>query len=135
MLGLTTPAPHWIRGWQRMRVRLKGINRANVKLAGGRVVTYWYAWRGGPRLPGKPGDPEFVAAYNAAIATKTAPTQGTLRAILVAYQESSEFTKLRSRTQKDYRWHIARIEAKFATFPLAALANRRTRGIFKSLAR
>jgi hypothetical protein len=73
-----------------MRVRLKGINRANVKLAGGRVVTYWYAWRGGPRLPGKPGDPEFVAAYNAAIATKTAPTQGTLRAILVAYQESSE---------------------------------------------
>jgi len=98
-----------------------------VKLAGGRRVTYWYAWRGGPRLPGKPGDPGIIA-YNAAIATKIAPTQGTLHAILAAYQASSEFTKLRPRTQKDYRWHIARIEAKFATFPLAALSDRRTRG-------
>jgi hypothetical protein len=114
-----------------MRVKLRGINRAVVKLAGGRVVTYWYAWRGGPSLPGKPGDPEFVAAYNAAIATKIAPTPGTLRAVLVAYQASSEFTRLRSRTQKDYRWHIACIEAKFAKFPLAALTDRRTRGIFK----
>ena len=46
-----------------MRVRLKGINSKTKKLADGSLRTYWYAWKGGPALPGKPGDPEFIAAY------------------------------------------------------------------------
>jgi hypothetical protein len=44
-------------------VRLKGLNKVTVRLADRRVVTYRYAWKGGPRLPGKPGDPEFIAAF------------------------------------------------------------------------
>ena len=50
-----------------MRVQLKGINRVSKRLSDGSRVTYFYAWKGGPRLPGKPGDAEFVAAYNAAV--------------------------------------------------------------------
>ena len=46
-----------------MRVNLKGVNRSVVKLASGDVKTYWYAWRGGPRLKGEPGSPEFVRSY------------------------------------------------------------------------
>ncbi len=42
-----------------MRVQLKGINRITKRLADGSTVTYFYAWKGGPRLPGKPGDPEL----------------------------------------------------------------------------
>ena len=41
------------------RVRLKGLNRTTVRLRSGREITYWYAWKGGPRLPGKPGDIAF----------------------------------------------------------------------------
>ena len=35
-----------------MRVNLKGINRITKRLADGSSVTYYYAWKGGPRLPG-----------------------------------------------------------------------------------
>ena len=56
-----------------MRVRLKGINSRTKELAGGSEVTYYYAWKGGPRLEGKPGSPEFHASYNAAVSTKKAP--------------------------------------------------------------
>jgi integrase len=115
-----------------MHVRLKGIHHTPKVLADGTVKVYWYAWRGGPRLQGEPGTPEFIASYNAAVATKVAPTPGTLHAVLAAFQDSSDFTGLRSRSQDDYRWHIARIEAKFATFPVAAFTDPRTRGVFKA---
>ena len=45
-----------------VKVDLKGIAKVTAK---GR--TYWYAWRGGPRLSGEPGSPEFMASYNEAI--------------------------------------------------------------------
>ena len=47
-----------------MKVELKGVAKVTSK---GR--TYYYAWRGGPRLRGEPGTPEFVASYNEAIET------------------------------------------------------------------
>ena len=51
-----------------MRVHLKGINNHTAKLADGTTKTYWYAWKGGPRLRGEPGTPEFIASYNEAAA-------------------------------------------------------------------
>ena len=50
-----------------MRVNLKGINRITKRLADGSSVTYDYAWKRGPTLPGKPGDLEFIAAFNEAV--------------------------------------------------------------------
>lgn len=113
-----------------MRVRLKGINRVSKRLADGSRVTYYYAWKGGPRLPGKPGDPEFVDAYNAAIAEKAKSPKGTLQSVLNAYQDSPKFTDLAERTRKDYAKHVRKIETEFGDFPLAALSDRRTRGEF-----
>ncbi|MGI3168973.1 tyrosine-type recombinase/integrase [Pseudooceanicola sp. C21-150M6] len=113
-----------------MRVRLKGINRVAKKLADGSSVTYYYAWKGGPRLPGKPGDPEFVAAYNAAVAEKAKQPSGTLQAVLNTYQDSPKFIDLAARTRKDYIRHIKLIESEFGDFPLSALPDRRTRAEF-----
>lgn len=113
-----------------MRVRMKGINRVSKRLSDGSRVTYYYAWKGGPRLPGKPGDPEFVAAYNEAVAQKAKQPSGTLQAILNAYQESPKFTDLAERTRKDYAKHIRKIEAEYGDFPISALIDRRTRGEF-----
>lgn len=53
-----------------MRVRLKGLNAVRKKLADGTSATYYYAWKGGPRLKGEPGTPEFLASYHEAISAR-----------------------------------------------------------------
>jgi integrase len=113
-----------------MRVKLKGLNKVKKKLASGVSVTYWYAWKGGPRLPGKPGDHEFMAAYSEAVARKVQPQAGTLQTILNGFQESSDWEDLAPRTQKDYVKLIKVIESKFGSFPLSGLGDRRARSIF-----
>ena len=114
-----------------MRVRLKGINSKRKRLADGTLRTYYYAWKGGPPLRGEPGSPEFVASYNEAAASKLVPPQGTLQSVLQAYQASGEFNGLATRTRLDYVDKISRvIEPTFGDFPLAALTDRRTRGVF-----
>lgn len=113
-----------------MYVRLKGLNRVKKKLADGSTVTYFYAWKGGPRLPGKPGDAEFQAAYNDAVAAKSKSPTGTIQFVLNSYQDSSKFADLAERTRRDYVRNIKAVETEFSTFPLAAFTDRRTRGEF-----
>ena len=113
-----------------MRVRLKGLNSVTKRLADGRTVSYYYAWKGGPPLRGEPGTPEFIHSYNQAIASKVVPPQGALLSILQSYQVSGEFLGRAERTRADYIKHIRAIEKRFGDFPLSALTDRRTRGIF-----
>ena len=81
-------------------------------------------------MRGEPGTPEFVHSYNEAIATKAATPQGKLLSVLQAYQASGEFNGLAARTRFDYIGRIKVIEAEFGDFPISALTDRRTRGIF-----
>jgi integrase len=115
-----------------MRVRLKGINSRRKVLADGSVVTYWYAWKGGPRLKGELGTPEFLASYHEAVSTKRTPPAGVLLALLQAYQASSDFTDLRDRTRADYVKQIKLIESSFGDFPLTALSGRGAKAVFLS---
>jgi integrase len=113
-----------------MRLRLKGINAVTKKLADGTRRTYWYAWKGGPPLRGEPGTPEFVASYNEAAASKVKPPSGVILSILQGYQASEDFRQLAESTRRGYVALIKRIEKEFADFPLSALTDRRTRGVF-----
>jgi integrase len=113
-----------------MRINAKGLHWTPVTLADGTRKTYWYAWRGGPRLVGEYGSPEFIASFTAAIATKVAAPDGKLLGLLQGYQQSQDFLGLRERTRADYINQIVKIEQKFGDAPLKALADRRTRGIF-----
>lgn len=113
-----------------MRVRLKGINRVVKRLANGRAETYYYAWKGGPRLQGKPGSPEFMASYNEAVATRATIPRNTLLSVLQDYQKSPDFRDLAASTLRSYIPLIRRIERSFGDFPLSALSDRRTRGVF-----
>lgn len=108
-------------------MRLKGINKVTRRLATGEMQTYYYAWKGGPRLPGKPGDPEFIAAYNEAVREKVPPPHGTISAILRQYQDAPDFTDLAPRTKADYIRNIKAIESEYGTLPLAALPDPDTR--------
>src|SRR5258706_7120569 len=114
-----------------MRVRLKGINSVRKRLADGTVKTFWYAWKGGPPLRGEPGTPEFIASYNEAVARKLVPPRGTLLSVLHAYQLSEDFLGLAPGSRSDYVGKVKLIEKEFGDFPLSALTDNRTRGIFK----
>src|SRR5262245_49342469 len=115
-----------------MRIRLKGINSKQKRLADGSWRTYYYAWKGGPALRGEPGTPEFTASYNEAVAQKvTPPPHGVLVSLLQSYQASEDFRQLMDRTRRDYTRIIQQeIEPEYSDFPLSALTDRRTRGIF-----
>ena len=112
-----------------MRVRLKGINRVRKKLADGTVETYYYAWKGGPRIYGEYGSPEFIANYMEAVANRSAERrQGSeFHSIISRYKDSAEFAKLAASTRKDYTWHLAQIEEAFGDMPIKAFADRRIR--------
>jgi len=113
-----------------MRIRLKGLNSKRKKLADGSYRTYWWAWKGGPPLRGEPGTPEFMASYNAAVATKIVPPRGTILSLLRRYQDSKDFLELADSTRRSYVPLIMRIEKDFGDFPISGLSDRRTRGIF-----
>lgn len=112
------------------RVHLEHIAKTRKTLADGTVRTYYYAWRGGPRLPGTPGSAEFVAAYTAAHEKRPDRHAGTLTGLLNAYQRSPYFLEKADATKRDYLRHIRTIETVFGDMPVAAMADRRVRGDF-----
>jgi integrase len=114
-----------------MRVLLKGVNSKTKPLADGTLRTYWYAWKGGPRLTGEYGSPEFIASYMQACASKIAPPKGVLQALLFQFQESGEFQHgIEERTRRDYIKQIKRIEQAFGDFPIKGLNDPRATSIF-----
>lgn len=106
-------------------VRLSGIHKVKAR---GRV--YHYAWRGGPRLPGATGSPEFVAAYAAAHAARKQPTKGILREVIFRYRSSPAFTRLGAHTKRAYEKHLNAIDAKWGDMPLKAVEDPKVRRHF-----
>ena len=74
-----------------MRVQLRGIHSVRKRLSSGVMTIYNYAWRGGPRLEGKVGSPEFVNSYNSAVATRQALPAGTLVSLIAKYRGSADY--------------------------------------------
>ena len=62
--------------------------------------------------------------------TRLSSRRAALLFVLQAYQASAEFNGLAARTRFDYIQKIEVIEAAFGDFPLSALTDRRTRGVF-----
>jgi len=113
----------------KMKFDLKKLNWTKKRLADGSVVTYYWAWRGGPRVVGKPGSPEFLQSYNDAIAAKKQDTlnTGELSFVLDKYLDSMAFRTRAPRTQKDYKQRIELIRGKFGSLPLHTLKTREAR--------
>ena len=59
-------------------VDLKGVAKVTAK---GR--TYYYAWRGGPRLRSSPGSPEFITSYQEAHANARAPDVARFHSLIL----------------------------------------------------
>ena len=108
-------------------VRLKGIHRVRAK---GRV--YYYAWRGGPRLQGSPGSPEFISGFEQAHAARKAPStaKGTFAGIIAAYRASPAYTGLGVHTTRAYAAHLADMEIAFGKMSVRLLDDPRVRRDF-----
>jgi integrase len=97
-----------------VRVELRGIAKTRAK---GR--TYYYAWRGGPRLRGEPGSPEFMASYNEAIESRRTPEPGRFKALVVLYRASNEYKQLADSTRKKWSPWLDRTAEYFGELRIA----------------
>jgi integrase len=97
-----------------MRVELKGIHtvKANGK-------TYRYAWRGGPRLRGEPGSPEFHNSYNEAIESRRTPDTGRFKSLVTLYKASNDYKKLADSTRANWAPWLDRIADYFGELRIA----------------
>lgn len=100
-------------------LELHGVHKVTSK---GRV--YFYAWRGGPRLKGEPGSPEFLASYLEATASRRTPETDRFRSVVVAYKASGDFRKLAETTKRTWSIWLDRISEHFGDLRIAQFDRR-----------
>jgi integrase len=93
---------------------LKGV--AKVKAKG---HTYYYAWRGGPRLRGLPGSPEFHASYNEAIEDRRTHDTARFRSLVALYKASGDYKGLAETTKRNWGPWLDRIGDHFGSLRIA----------------
>src|SRR5262245_31367790 len=98
-----------------VKVNLRGIAKVTAK---GR--TYYYAWRGGPRLRGELGSPEFIASYNEAHENLRRPDTGRFRSVVTLYRASDDYEKkLAASTKRNWAPWLDRIGFYFGDLRIA----------------
>lgn len=105
----------------------KGLHIVRKRLACGTLTSYYYAWRGGPRIEEDYGTPEFAEAFADAHRKKGQPTSGSFNEAINSYLSSAKFSSLAPRTQSEYRRHIDLIRDRFGEAKLSYFNNQRTR--------
>lgn len=80
----------------------KGIHKVKKRLSNGSVETYYYAWRGGPRLLSKPHTDDFQIEYGAALQSRKSVDGETLYELVGQYLVSHRHKSL-ARGTRTYR--------------------------------
>src|SRR5579862_3634836 len=99
----------WIASLQNSRRGMVKVNLRGLAKVVSKGRTYWYAWRGGPRLRGEPGSPEFIASYNQAIEDRRIPEPGRFKAVVTRYRASDDYKGLAESTRKNWSPWLDRI--------------------------
>lgn len=97
-----------------VKVDLKGIFKVRAK---GR--TYYYAWRGGPRLRGEPGSPEFIGSYQDAYADRHTHDDGRFRALVTLYKAGPAYKALSESTRRNWAPWLDRLSDYFGDLRVA----------------
>ena len=105
-----------------VRTKAAGVHKVNARLADGTRKTYYYAWRGGPRINAEPDTREFMAEYvRLTRARADGPFEGCVAELVRDFAQSSAWTKLKPSTRDSYMFAIDRIETEFADWPVKDL--------------
>lgn len=115
-----------------MRVKLVGIHKVRAKLAGGKSATYYYAWRGGPRIEADAADENaFGAEYFRLTRGRDANgADGYFPALVRAYTASPVYEKLSPDSKRSYDAAIDLLEAEFHELTIAGITERGSKGLF-----
>lgn len=97
-------------------VELEGLHVVRNKRTG---KIYVYAWRGGPRVDAQLGSPQFMQAYNTAVAEHRVPDKTKFRAQVQLYRASPAFKGLAPTTRKVWGRWLDRIAAHFGNLSTA----------------
>ncbi len=101
---------------------IRGLHKTLARLSDGSVRVYWYAWRGGPRLPGVPGTPEFENAYAAAVnGRRNGPLAGKLASLVTAYRASPEFADHAPSTRAEWARYLDLIQDERSDLAIGGL--------------
>lgn len=93
--------------------KLKGVFKVRSK-----GHTYWYAWRGGPRLQGQPDTPEFIASYVAAHEANKVVDSSRVKGLIATYRASAEYRALAESTKRNWGPWLERIGDQFGELSL-----------------
>ena len=116
-----------------MRVDLKGVHRVTKRLARGGLRTYYYAWRGGPRIQADLRDQDaFIAEFQRHKLFRAPPEHKRVLSDLIrSYVSSADYTGLSAKTKEGYDKALSRIQGKFGTMPIAALEEKGARSVIR----
>jgi integrase len=108
-----------------IHVPLQGIHKVTTK-----GHTYYYAWRGGPRILAPFGSPGFLEEYQTAHASRRQPAQNCLFTLVAEFRQSAEFSTLSEVSRKGYKPYLKLIEERFGTMPLKLVERPQAREVF-----
>lgn len=115
-----------------MQVDLTGIHKVKKRLANGTITHYYYAWRGGPRIDGKPGSDDFLASYQQLKAQRKQPLQGTISWLIEEFKKSDDWRNMAQRTRDDHVLMFRKIREEFGHDSLKRAQERGSRSAFKN---
>lgn len=105
-------------------IPVKGVHKVTSK---GRV--YFYAWRGGPRLPGEPGSREFIAALDAALGKPNDASK--LTGLIRDFKASDAYTKIADSTKRNWGPWLDRIADDLGKFSIKTFDKPEIRQVIK----
>jgi integrase len=112
-----------------MKIAVSGINTVTKTLADKTKRVYYYHRASGKRLPDDPNSEEF---RNALVDAERIAARdiGTVAGLIREYTASVKFERKAASTQREYVRMLTRIEERFGTMPIVALASPRVIGKF-----
>lgn len=116
-----------------MKTRLIGVHKVNKTLVDGSVATYYYAWRGGPRITSKPGTNAFTVEFARLMrgrAELVSSSKNSLGDLIAQYTASGDFQSLKPNTKRGNERSLGLLKAEFANLPISAIEARGSRKLF-----
>jgi integrase len=106
-------------------IKIKGIHKVKMTLANGSRETYYYAWRGGPRMKSKPGTPAF-AVEHARLVEAAKKAEGEIKSLedLILYftgtdkKPNPDFISLAQSTQRDHLYAFRLFRDNWPQLPI-----------------
>jgi len=121
-----------------MREKLKGLMKIKKVLASGKTIYYCYAWRKGPLLKNKkgepiqPGDPLLLRAFAEATKDRFVDPSETMGKLITEFKASSDFVGKSAKTRESYERYLDMIREEFGDMSLDDIQHKEARGEFKA---